>query len=213
MSASYFSSELRFCDAAALRDELLCQIILARASHCIQHSINTLTTSACQRHRWVRPSVDGCITDADLVSSAPENFRLRHGAYAGIDPTASSLHLGHLLPLMVLFWFHIHGHNTVTLIGGATAQVGDPSGRLTSRLKTQSSTQRSNTQSIHTQVGRLWERAETCARRHGHEILGRRTILNNEEWLSKLNIMDFLHTLGSGMRIGAMLGRDTWVDL
>ena len=52
--------------------------------------------------------------------------------YAGIDPTAPSLHLGHLLPLMVLFWLSLHGNTVVSLVGGATARVGDPSGRLRS---------------------------------------------------------------------------------
>ncbi|QIW97571.1 hypothetical protein AMS68_003089 [Peltaster fructicola] len=147
---------------------------------------------------------------------AGDREHLRHvlqqrqvGFYAGIDPTAPSLHLGHLLPLMVLFWLYNHGHHAISLIGGATAQVGDPAGRLVSRTKTDQSTQSTNAESLHRQVCQIWERAEAYGRRHGYTQSGKRTLLNNAEWLQSLNIIEFLRILGSGMRIGAMLGRDT----
>jgi tyrosyl-tRNA synthetase len=54
-------------------------------------------------------------------------------AYLGSDPTADSLHVGHLVPLMMMRWFHKYGHKVILLIGGATARIGDPSGRDTSR--------------------------------------------------------------------------------
>jgi len=57
----------------------------------------------------------------------------RIGAYVGIDPTAASIHVGHMVPLMALFWLYLHGFSAVTLIGGVTAQVGDPTGRTTQR--------------------------------------------------------------------------------
>ena len=53
----------------------------------------------------------------------------RIGVYCGIDPTARSLHLGHLVPIMALFWMHIQGFKTLSLIGASTARVGDPTGR------------------------------------------------------------------------------------
>ena len=55
------------------------------------------------------------------------------GAYVGVDPTADSMHIGHLLPFMPLFWLWFHGHPAITLLGGATARIGDPTGRLTDR--------------------------------------------------------------------------------
>lgn len=114
---------------------------------------------------------------------------------------------------MVLFWLYVHGHHAVSLVGGATARVGDPSGRLTSRTKTEGSVLETNSGSLHQQVGRLWERAEAYGRRHGYKStpLWKRTLLNNADWLLKVNIVEFLQLLGSGMRIGAMLGRDTYV--
>ena len=133
------------------------------------------------------------------------------GFYAGIDPTAPSLHLGHLLPLMVLFWVSLHGHNAVSLVGGATARVGDPSGRLTSRAKTAENVQEANFKAMLVQTGELWKSVMKYAQRHGYkdEQIGQYMLLNNGEWLDKLNILDFLKTLGNGMRVGTMLGRDT----
>ena len=130
------------------------------------------------------------------------------GIYAGIDPTAPSLHLGHLLPLMVLFWVSLYGHTAVSLIGGGTARVGDPSGRLTSRAQTADNVQSSNAEAMFRQVAGLWKNAERYAERHGSKFKQFR-LLNNEDWLTKLNVPDFLKTLGNGMRVGTMLGRDT----
>ncbi|EME88897.1 uncharacterized protein MYCFIDRAFT_27144 [Pseudocercospora fijiensis CIRAD86] len=132
------------------------------------------------------------------------------GFYAGIDPTAPSLHLGHLLPLMVLFWLYHHGHYTVSLVGGATAKVGDPSGRLTSRANTAEHVIDSNFRSLNAQVGNLWESViKYGARRRIGTSVGKRDILNNAEWLDNLNILTFLRMMGNGARLGAMLSRDT----
>ena len=130
------------------------------------------------------------------------------GFYAGIDPTAPSLHLGHLLPVMVLFWLSIHGHPVVSLIGGGTARVGDPSGRLSSRAKTADDVQKSRFEAMYEQTGKLWDNAMRHARRHGYHE-GEHSLLDNSEWLDKLNALNFLKTLGNGMRLGVMLGRDT----
>ena len=130
------------------------------------------------------------------------------GFYAGIDPTAPSLHLGHLLPVMVLFWLSVHGYPVVSLVGGGTARVGDPSGRLTSRAKTAETVQKSHFEAMYDQTDTLWKNAMSYAQRHGHQE-GKYRLLNNAEWLDKLNVLDFLKTLGNGMRLGTMLGRDT----
>jgi len=138
----------------------------------------------------------------------------RHvGAYTGIDPTAPSLHLGHLVPLMVLFWLHAYGHPTVSLIGGATARVGDPSGRLTTRQSMQSDVHKNNLVSIYTQVKGLWDHAEHRINRHGQckvgEVVPKRQVLNNAVWMDKLSLVDFLRFAGTAARMGTMLGRDT----
>jgi tyrosyl-tRNA synthetase len=136
------------------------------------------------------------------------------GVYAGIDPTAPSLHLGHLLPIMVLFWLYNHGHHAVSLVGGATARVGDPSGRLTSRERTQTSVQEANFQALYKEVGRVWKNAATYGEHHGYKAkpTWKKSLLDNADWLLKLNVVSFLQMLGSGMRVGTMLGRDTYVS-
>jgi len=115
---------------------------------------------------------------------------------------------------MVLFWLYLHGHHTVSLVGGATARVGDPSGRLTSREKTDGSIQDANFQSLYNQVGKVWQTASNYGQRHGYKLesQGKRQLLDNADWLMKLDIVSFLQMLGTGMRIGTMLGRDTYVS-
>jgi tyrosyl-tRNA synthetase len=133
------------------------------------------------------------------------------GVYSGIDPTAPSLHLGHLLPMMVLFWMYIHGHKAVSIIGGATAKIGDPTGRLTSRQDMDRNTRTSNLVSLHNCVRAMWKSAEVYAERHGYQKdkTWSKSIQNNSVWLGKLNIIDFLSDAGTVARMGAMLGRDT----
>ncbi|OQO03738.1 hypothetical protein B0A48_10403 [Cryoendolithus antarcticus] len=168
-------------------------------------------------HRWAsvlelleaRGYIKNIAGDRNVLSNLLRKKQV--GVYAGIDPTAPSLHLGHLLPLMVLFWVYLHGHHAVSLIGGATARVGDPSGRLKSRERMASSVHASNAQSLHVQVETLWQNAIASGQKHGHEQKPewRRKLLDNADWLGKVDIVSFLQLLGSGMRIGTMLGRDT----
>ncbi|KAF7846102.1 hypothetical protein BT93_L5252, partial [Corymbia citriodora subsp. variegata] len=112
---------------------------------------------------------------------------------------------------MVLFWLYRHGHHTVSLVGGATGKVGDPSGRLTSRAKTTEAVIQANLESMYAQLEQLWENAKTMAGRHGGamEETGKLELLNNAQWLDNLNILEFLRVMGNGMRLGALLGRDT----
>ncbi len=135
----------------------------------------------------------------------------RIGAYVGIDPTASSLHVGHMLPLMSLFWMYVHGFHTVSLLGGATSKIGDPTDRLTSREKVHSSVRTANMVSMHYQLKKLWINVEEYGRKHGYnwEWAWHRELVNNNAWMNKLTIMEVLQILGPGMRIGTMLSRET----
>lgn len=101
-------------------------------------------------------------------------------------------------------------------VGGATARVGDPTGRLVSRQSMQSDVHKNNLVSIYTQVKHLWANAVKCMSRGGQarQELGdgktpRRQVLNNAVWMDKLNLVDFLKYVGTGARMGTMLGRDT----
>lgn len=112
---------------------------------------------------------------------------------------------------MVLFWTYIYGHKAVSLVGGATARVGDPSGRLTARENTGIDVQRRNFDAMFKQVKQLWRSVGLSAQRHNvHEhTLGEFEVVDNAQWLEGLGVLEFLKTLGHGMRVGTMLGRDT----
>ncbi|CAK7268691.1 tyrosyl-tRNA synthetase [Sporothrix epigloea] len=135
----------------------------------------------------------------------------RIGAYVGIDPTAASLHVGHLLPLMPLFWMYMNGFRAVTLIGGATAKIGDPTDRLQSREEVKNATVAMNMLKIHYQLKKLWVNVDEQARRYGYEKnwAWRRGVLQNGHWWNKLPMLEVLQRLGAGLRIGPMLSRDS----
>ncbi|KAL9001713.1 MAG: hypothetical protein Q9188_005325 [Gyalolechia gomerana] len=137
--------------------------------------------------------------------------RKRVGVYVGIDPTAPSLHVGHLVPLMALFWMYVHGYQAVTLVGGATAGIGDPTGRTKDRDAMSSHVRKANMVTMHYQMKALWSHIEESGRKHGYkwEWAWRRALANNHTWLNNLPFLEILRLLGSGMRVGTMLGRDT----
>ncbi|KAL1796369.1 hypothetical protein ACET3X_004909 [Alternaria dauci] len=135
----------------------------------------------------------------------------RIGVYVGVDPTAPSLHVGHLLPLMALYWMYLHGYYTVSLLGGGTVQIGDPSGRTTARSRQGEDVQSMNIKSIEHQLERLWTNVKCLGIKHQYaqSISRKQDILDNRTWLRKLRAIDLMRDLGSGMRLGAMLSRDS----
>ncbi|KAF1841877.1 tyrosyl-tRNA synthetase-like protein [Cucurbitaria berberidis CBS 394.84] len=135
----------------------------------------------------------------------------RIGAYVGVDPTAPSLHVGHLLPLMALYWMYLHGYYTVSLLGGGTVQIGDPSGRTTARSRQGADVQSMNVESIQSQLEKLWTNVKCLGIKHQYAQLTsrRQDILNNRRWLEKLSAVELMRDLGSGMRLGPMLSRDS----
>ncbi|KAI6714139.1 hypothetical protein JHW43_003360 [Diplocarpon mali] len=135
----------------------------------------------------------------------------RVGAYVGIDPTAASLHLGHLLPLMSIFWMYIHGYHVVSLLGGATSKIGDPTDRLTTRTREISSIRTANMTRMHYQLKNLWQNVEAYAKKYEFhkEWAWHRELVNNNTWWNKLPMLEVLQILGPGMRLGSMLARDT----
>jgi tyrosyl-tRNA synthetase len=135
----------------------------------------------------------------------------RLGAYVGIDPTAPSLHVGHMIPFMSLFWMFVNGYHTVSLLGGATAKIGDPTGRLTTRDKEHSSVGTANMANMHIQLKKVWINVETYGKKYGYnwEWSWHRELINNNAWWNSLPMLDVLKILGPGMRLGSMLARDT----
>lgn len=149
--------------------------------------------------------------------------------YAGVDPTADSLHVGHLLPLMSLLHFYLHGHRSIGLvscstspppstadvdpppqIGQATAAVGDPSGRTTVRDSIESAALQSSSRSLRLQLTQFFDRAAKYAVSRGYDQskFGTTHVLTNGDWLSNLQLVDFLSTIGRHVRVSQMLARE-----
>lgn len=119
--------------------------------------------------------------------------------YCGIDPTADSMHIGHLIPFMILKRFQMSGHKPVVLIGGGTGSIGDPSGRTSERqLQTMEEIQ-ANADKISDQMRRLFDA--------GSEKSGIR-LMNNMEWLGDMKFLDFLREYGKEFNINTMLAKD-----
>ncbi|MCY1573401.1 tyrosine--tRNA ligase [Staphylococcus pettenkoferi] len=119
--------------------------------------------------------------------------------YCGADPTADSLHIGHLLPFLTLRRFQEHGHRPIVLIGGGTGMIGDPSGKSEERtLQTEEQVQQ-NVEGISQQMHRLFE--------FGTEKGA--VLVNNKDWLSQISLIDFLRDYGKHVGVNYMLGKDS----
>lgn len=116
--------------------------------------------------------------------------------YCGIDPTGDSMHIGHLIPFMILKRFQLAGHKPVILIGGGTGAIGDPSGRKTERTLQSAEQVRHNAESLTAQMKKLF----------GED--GSFQMVNNYDWLSKITLLDFLRDYGKLFSINTMLAKD-----
>lgn len=146
------------------------------------------------------------LSDERIIQFASEK-KLK--LYCGADPTAQSLHLGNLLPLFVLLHFNIRGHDVVGLVGGATGQVGDPSGRLTERSQMDQEVRISNTTRIKEQMGEFLSNARSYFSKFTPPRQSEISVANNHEWWKDVGLLDFLATIGPHVRVNAMLGRES----
>ena len=120
--------------------------------------------------------------------------------YNGFDPTADSLHVGHMVPLIALARFQRYGHNVLALAGGGTCMIGDPSGRSSERNLLTRDEVAHNVECIKAQLAHFldFEVKSNPAK-----------IVNNMDWLGQLNMIDFLRDTGKHFTINAMLAKDS----
>lgn len=119
--------------------------------------------------------------------------------YCGADPTADSLHIGHLLPFLTLRRFQEHGHRPVVLIGGGTGMIGDPSGKSEERTLQTEAQVETNVQGINKQMHKIFEfDTEKGAK-----------LVNNKDWLGQISLIDFLRDYGKHVGVNYMLGKDS----
>ncbi|MDW4208403.1 tyrosine--tRNA ligase [Staphylococcus saprophyticus] len=119
--------------------------------------------------------------------------------YCGADPTADSLHIGHLLPFLTLRRFQEHGHRPLVLIGGGTGMIGDPSGKSEERTLQTEAKVETNVQGIYKQMHKIFEfDTEKGAK-----------LVNNKDWLGQISLIDFLRDYGKHVGVNYMLGKDS----
>lgn len=122
------------------------------------------------------------------------------GLYCGVDPTGDSMHIGHLIPFMILKRFQLAGHKPLVVIGGATGSIGDPSGRNSERSLQTMETVQENARKLTAQMDRLFLKGDV-------EASGFR-IVNNYDWLSEFSLLGFLRDYGKHFNINHMLAKD-----
>ncbi|XP_038695688.1 tyrosine--tRNA ligase, chloroplastic/mitochondrial isoform X2 [Tripterygium wilfordii] len=154
-----------------------------------------------------RPNVVQVLEERGLIESVTDNLRSACcnstlKVYCGFDPTAESLHLGNLLGIIVLSWFQRCGHKVVALIGGATARVGDPSGKSLERPELDSQTLEKNSIGITDTVARIL--AASSAGDDDSFL-----ILNNYDWWKEVRLLDFLKQVGRYARVGTMMAKES----
>jgi tyrosyl-tRNA synthetase len=138
------------------------------------------------------------VTDREGLEEKLKTERV--ALYTGFDPTADSLHIGNLLPILCLRRFQLAGHTSIALVGGATGLIGDPSGRSTERTLNTADTVGEWTNKIKAQLERFldFETGDNPAK-----------IVNNYDWISPVSLIEFLRDVGKNFTVNYMLAKDS----
>ncbi|MEI4979806.1 tyrosine--tRNA ligase [Aeromonas caviae] len=120
--------------------------------------------------------------------------------YCGFDPTAGSLHIGHLVPLLMLRRFQLAGHTPVALVGGATGLIGDPSFKASERTLNSAETVQGWVASLSAQISALLPASDGLAAP---------LLVNNADWMGQMSALDFLRDIGKHFSVNAMLARES----
>lgn len=122
-------------------------------------------------------------------------------AYVGIDPTADSLHIGHLVGVMMLKHLQLAGHKPIILIGGATGMIGDPSGKSEERNLLDEETLRHNQSGITRQIARLLDFSESMP--------NSAIAVNNYDWMKEFTFLSFIRDVGKHITVNYMMAKDS----
>lgn len=122
-------------------------------------------------------------------------------AYVGFDPTADSLHIGNLVPIMLLAFFQRTGHKPVALVGGATGMIGDPSGKSSERNLLDEKTLRHNQECVQKQLSQFLDFSP------GKE--NQAVMVNNYDWMKEFSFLDFIRDVGKHITVNYMMAKDS----
>ena len=122
-------------------------------------------------------------------------------AYVGIDPTADSLHIGHLVSVMIMKHFQRCGHKPIVLVGGATGMIGDPSGKSLERNLLDETTLRRNQEAIKNQLSRLID--------FNSDAPNAAEMVNNYDWMKNFSFLEFIRDIGKCITVNYMMAKDS----
>ncbi|MDD4921728.1 MAG: tyrosine--tRNA ligase [Bacteroidales bacterium] len=138
----------------------------------------------------------------DLMPGTEEQLKKEMSvAYVGIDPTADSLHIGHLVSIMMLKHFQRCGHKPIALIGGATGMIGDPSLKSQERNLLDEKTLRHNQEAIKKQLSKFLD-FESSAPNAAE-------LVNNYDWMKNYSFLDFIRDIGKHLTVNYMMAKDS----
>ena len=122
-------------------------------------------------------------------------------AYVGIDPTADSLHIGHLVSVMMLKHFQVNGHKPIVLVGGATGMIGDPSGKSKERNLLDEKALHHNQECLKNQLSRFLDFGDISP--NGAQMV------NNYDWMKEYSFLDFIRDIGKHITVNYMMSKDS----
>ncbi|MBB6445732.1 tyrosine--tRNA ligase [Bacillus benzoevorans] len=136
-------------------------------------------------------------TDEEGIKETLEKEKI--SLYCGVDPTADSMHIGHLLPYLTLRRFQKAGHRPIVLVGGATGMIGDPSGKSEERKLQTTEVIQHNAECLQKQLSQIFDFAGDNGA----------VMVNNYDWAGKMDIVTFLRDYGKHVGVNYMLAKDT----
>ncbi len=138
----------------------------------------------------------------DVMPDTEEHLNeAMRSAYVGFDPTADSLHIGNLVPIMLLAHFQRCGHRPVALVGGATGMIGDPSGKSSERQLLDERTLRHNQECVKSQLSQFLD-FESGVENQG-------LLVNNYDWMKSFSFLDFIRDVGKHITVNYMMAKDS----
>ncbi len=138
----------------------------------------------------------------NIMPGTEEQLQKEHtAAYVGIDPTADSLHIGHLVSIMMLKHFQACGHKPVALVGGATGMIGDPSMKSSERNLLDEETLRHNQNAIKNQLSRFLD--------FDSDAQNAAILVNNYDWMKDYSFLNFIRDIGKHITVNYMMSKDS----
>lgn len=142
----------------------------------------------------------GMLHDA-MPGTAEHLLTGMQSAYVGIDPTADSLHIGHLVSVMMLRHFQLAGHKPYALLGGATGMIGDPSGKSEERNLLDEATLRLNQEALKAQLSRFLD--------FDGDTDNAAVLVNNYDWMKDFSFLEFIRDIGKHITVNYMMAKDS----